>query len=126
MQTRVDVEVAEYAGARGLSRCARASLRDAELLRSVPPGDKTQSTRTSTAAAAALNLGSSRPSDRLLVAGAHNRGGGGATEVEAEAGGGGGCGGGDSAVRRAELRGTGTDTGHGGAESSSCHGATTT
>lgn len=91
----------------------------AYLLRSGPSGGyKTQSTRTqSTAAAAALNLRSSRKSDRLLVAGCcsvggsvHNRGCCGAPEVEAV--------GGDSDVDTAELRGTGTDTEHRGAESS--------
>lgn len=77
------------------------------------------------AAAAALNLRSSRKSDRLLVAGccgvdgsAHNSSGCGATQVEVL--------GGDSDVATAELRGTGTDTEHGGAESAWSHEGTTT
>lgn len=81
-------------------------------------------TPKSEAAAATLNLRSSRKSDRLLVAGccgvvgsAHSRCDCGATQVEA--------GGSDSDVGTAKLRGTGTETEHGGAESWSHKGTTT-
>lgn len=112
----------------GGARVAGSGLGTADLLRPVCLWrSKTQPTRTRTkAAAAALNLRSSRQSDRLLVAGcrevvggAHSRCSCGATDIEA--------GGGDSSdVDTAELRGTRTDTEHGGAESSWSHGGTTT
>lgn len=118
MQIRVGLEVA---GAGGQS----SHWEQAFELR-IWSGRCLQPTRKQkNAAAAALNLRSSRQSDRLLVAGchrvvggAHNRCSCGATDMEA--------GGGDSDVDTAELRGTRTDTEHGGAESSWSHGGTTT
>lgn len=120
MQIRVGLEVA-VCWCRGAVESLGAGFRIADLFNPVPQPTRTRKKAT----AAALNLRSSRQSDRLLVAGCHGVVGGahsrcscGATDMEA--------GGGDSDVDTAELRGTRTETEHGGAESSWSHGGTTT
>lgn len=122
MQTRVGLEVMLVQGVESLG--ARLGLRicSSQTLRGIRRSRHAQCE----AAAAALSVRSSRKSDRLLVAGccgvvgsAHSRCDCGATQTEA--------GGGDSDVDAAKkMRGTGTDTEHGGAESSWSHGGTTT